>query len=43
VKILVGGLPFNLFPRLHTVVGADATASDAKEALQVAEKLAAQP
>ena len=40
VKILVGGYPFNLVPDLWRIVGADACASDAQDALAVAARLA---
>ncbi|ALP35108.1 hypothetical protein ASL14_01855 [Paenibacillus sp. IHB B 3084] len=39
VRILVGGLPFNLDPRLWQEIGADGCAPDAEEALEVAEHL----
>jgi methanogenic corrinoid protein MtbC1 len=38
-KIMVGGLPFIINPDLSTVVGADATAPDARLAVQVADTL----
>lgn len=38
-KIMVGGLPFIISPNLSATVGADATAPDARLAVQVAEKL----
>ncbi len=40
VKILVGGYPFNLVPNLWQIVGADAGALDAEDALVVAARLA---
>jgi methanogenic corrinoid protein MtbC1 len=40
VKILVGGYPFNLVPDLWQLVGADACARDAQDALAVAARLA---
>jgi MerR family transcriptional regulator, light-induced transcriptional regulator len=39
-KILVGGYPFNIAPRLWKLVGADAYANDARQALIAAEGLA---
>jgi len=39
VKLLVGGAPFNYNTELWKLVGADATASNAYEAVQVARKL----
>ncbi|MGQ3478780.1 hypothetical protein [Paenibacillus sp. TY11] len=39
VKIMVGGLPFNLDPRLWQTVGADGCAPGAEEALEVAGDL----
>ncbi len=39
-KVLVGGYPFNIAPALWQSVGADAYASDAQQALIVAEDLA---
>ncbi|MFK4349324.1 MULTISPECIES: cobalamin-dependent protein [unclassified Paenibacillus] len=39
VRIMVGGLPFNLDPRLWQEVGADGCAPGAEEALEVAEHL----
>ncbi len=38
-KIMVGGLPFIINPDLSTAVGADATASDARLAVKVADTL----
>ena len=38
-KIMVGGLPFIISPGLSAIVGADATAPDARLAVQVADKL----
>lgn len=40
-KIMVGGLAFNLNPGLVSRVGADATAANAREAVQVARRLMA--
>ncbi|WP_025682649.1 hypothetical protein [Paenibacillus maysiensis] len=39
VRIMVGGLPFNLDPCLWQEIGADGCAPDAEEALEVAEHL----
>ncbi|MCP4142670.1 MAG: cobalamin-binding protein [Chloroflexi bacterium] len=39
VKILVGGLPFNIAPRLWQEVGADGQGKDANEAISVAKTL----
>ena len=39
VKILAGGYPFNVAPGLWREVGADASASDAAEAVEVAARL----
>jgi len=39
VKILIGGLPFNIDPELWRNVGADGYAPDAKKALEVANDL----
>jgi methanogenic corrinoid protein MtbC1 len=38
-RIMVGGLPFLINPGLCAVVGADATASDARQAVRVAARL----
>jgi methanogenic corrinoid protein MtbC1 len=38
-KIMVGGLPFIINPRLSSMVGADATASDARLAVRAATNL----
>jgi MerR family transcriptional regulator, light-induced transcriptional regulator len=38
IRILVGGYPFNLSPDLWQAVGADGTAPDAQQALQVAAR-----
>jgi len=40
-KIMVGGYPFNLSPNLWKVVGADAFARDAQQAIKIAEELVA--
>ena len=42
VKIMVGGYPFNVDPFLWKRVGADADASDGKDAIQVANRLVKQ-
>jgi len=39
LKVLVGGLPFNRLSDLWKSVGADATAHDAQEAVEVAERM----
>ena len=39
IKIMVGGYPFNIAPQLFEHVGADGYASDAQEALQLAQRL----
>lgn len=39
VKLLVGGYPFHVDPLLWKRIGADATASDAKEAVDVTDRL----
>lgn len=39
VRILVGGYPFNLAPRLWESIGADGYAANAREALHIAERM----
>jgi methanogenic corrinoid protein MtbC1 len=39
--VLVGGYPFNISSNLWRKVGADATASDALEAVKIGEQLLA--
>jgi len=41
IPVLVGGTPFDIVPDLWRVVGADASAADASEAVEMAEKLGA--
>jgi methanogenic corrinoid protein MtbC1 len=41
VPILVGGEPFRIVPDLHTVLGADAAATDAEQAVAAAHRLLA--
>lgn len=43
LKILVGGAPFNLAPDLWKSVGADGTASNAQQAIELAEQLSPPP
>lgn len=43
VKILVGGYPFNVVPDLWKIVGADAGALDAQDALAAADRLLGSP
>lgn len=43
VKILVGGYPFKLAPELWKMVGADGSASGAREAIALGNRLTMQP
>lgn len=41
IKIIVGGYPFNIAPQLYQHVGADGYATDAQDALLLANRLVA--
>jgi methanogenic corrinoid protein MtbC1 len=42
-RIMVGGMPFNISPELWRTVGADLWASDAAQAVQLAQQITATP
>ena len=39
LPILVGGLPFNVMPDLWQIVGADASAASARQAVEIGRRL----